>query len=175
MINLRCSQKCENILSSFLLLFLYIYFFLKKKTPVWSDNPKVTQIHFLKGRDLRWNRAHVLLIHLLVTVWAGSQGAEVSVHGEGGEPGQSDAHAVSHGRSGHGELPLSVSRLCREIAHKKKETKDKNETSHLSLALFRRIQDPAVTHTSVQLLTHKGNKVLKFCREQHLGKKITYF
>lgn len=117
----------------------------------------MTQIHFLKERDLRWNRAHVLLIHLLVTVWAGSQGAEVSVHGEGGESGQSDAHAVSHGRGGHGELPLSVSRLCREITKNKKQ---KIETPRLSLALFRRFQAPTVTHTSVQLLTHKGKKVL---------------
>lgn len=92
------------------------------------DNPKVTQNHFFKGRDLRWNRAHVLLIHLLVTgAGAGSQGAKVAVHGEGGKSGQCDAHAVSHGRSGHGKLPLSVSRLCQETTQKKKRNKKKVE------------------------------------------------
>lgn len=57
-------------------------------------------------------------------VGAGSQGAEVSVHGEGDESGQSDAHAVSHGRGGHGELPLSVSGLWQQIT-KKQQKKQK--------------------------------------------------
>lgn len=91
-------------------------------------------------------------------VGAGSQGAEVSVHGEGDESGQSDAHAVSHGRGGHGELPLSVSGLWQQIT--KKAKKNKNETSRLSLALFRHFGASAVTHSSVQVLTHQGKTVL---------------
>lgn len=92
-------------------------------------------------------------------VGAGSQGAEVSVHGEGDEPGQSDAHAVSHGRGGHGELPLSVFGLWEQIT--KKQKKQTNiETSRLSLALFRHFGASAVTHSSVQVLTHQGKTVL---------------